>query len=554
MGGRGVAGLYFQWFAVSIFGIALSVPGGFPGSGLARAEATVLLEGSQAAAAPAAGSGTLSEADRTAQGGAEEQLARSYSVYTNAGVRRKDYLRAYLEITAVLGISAAYYYGTLGPPKDYEFQSFEEGLEGRFITGDAYRLDINSWETNVGHTIAGAGYYLMARSNNLSLGESLATAIGSSTIWELFGELQDEFSINDAVMTPFGGFAIGETLFQMGEFFQHSSDNIPNRTLGTLFNPVIAVHRWLDNDVPKEPRNVDKFGFTTDAWHRFRIYLGGGEAWSGETGKERAETRMGLHFQVVTAEKYGKPGEASMFYTDGVFNELSFNAGLDGGDDVDAQMLMKTAFMGYYRQNISGDAGSRNLEGNSLFIGLSSAFEYYGHTFPGMHRDDKQAVCDLLGLSLMTDYYHTGFHLRTTIDAYPSFSMVKPAAGDFYDYGHSLRGVQWVYQLGEYYYALGATAAGKVEMDYGPFSLEGQVRYHYFNSINGLDRCQNRVTNDLDFEDSRLWLQMVLYYSLPIDNWRLALNAERIMRWSSIESCSWDVNETRVFGSLVFEF
>jgi hypothetical protein len=132
--------------------------------------------------------------------------------------------------------------------------------------------------------------------------------------------------------------------------------------------------------------------------------------------------------------------------------------------------------------------------------------------------------------------------------------MVKPAAGDLYDSSHSLVGVQRVYRLESYYYALGATAAGKVEMDYGPFSLEGQVRYYYFNSINGLDRTQEIVTNDLNFVDKRLWLQVALYYSLPIENWRVALNAERTVRWTKVETNSWDLNETRVSGNVVFEF
>jgi hypothetical protein len=264
----------------------------------------------------------IQEADSEAKRAPEQ----AHSVYTNAGAQEKAYLRATLEILTFFGISAGYYYGTLGERKWYEYEIPGDSLKQRFITGDAIRLDNNAWNSNVGHVAAGTGYYLLARSNDLSLGESVLITMGTSTVWEFLGELQDEVSINDAVMTPFGGFAIGETMYQLGEFFQHSSATIPNQALGFLFGPSTAIHRWWDNTTPKAPANVDKFGFTTDAWHRFRLYAGGGGSTSGDTDGLRSETEMGFDFEVVTAEKYGKPGEASVFYLDGVFNELAFKA------------------------------------------------------------------------------------------------------------------------------------------------------------------------------------------------------------------------------------
>ena len=189
---------------------------------------------------------------------------------------------------------------------------------------------------------------------------------------------------------------------------------------------------------------------------------------------------MGFDFEVVTAEKYGKPGEASVFYMDGVFNELAFKVAMDGTEIVDLRFFAKTAFLGHYQQNIGKDQASQHLEGHSLFLGLSSAFEYYAHEFSGMQDEDKQAICDLVGPSLVADYYHRGLHLRASVDVYPTFSMVKPAAADLYDQDHSLRGVKSVYRAEGYYYAVGMTAAGRMEADYGPFGLDGQIRYHTF--------------------------------------------------------------------------
>jgi hypothetical protein len=504
--------------------------------------------------------GQASEAGPKGDGGRRPASEQSTSIYTNSEPLHQAYLRAAIEISAFLGISAAYYYETLGDRKDYEFGIGADSLYHRFVTGDAILLDNNPWDSNVGHVAAGTGYYLLARTNDLSLFGSFFASLGASTIWEFFGELQDEVSINDAVMTPFGGFAIGEAYYQLGEFFQHSSDTIPNRALGFLFGPSAVFHRWLDNTTPKPPANVDKFGFTTDAWHRFRLFAGYGGSYSHDTDRSRSETEMGFDFEVSNVEKYGKPGEASTFYKDGAFNELAFQAAMDGSDVVDFRFMAKTVFLGHYEQNVSRNEVSQALEGYSLFYGLSSAFEYYSHTFSEMEQDDKQTVCDLLGPALIADYYHGGFHLRAAVDVYPTFSMVQPAAGDVYSGSHSLAGVKSVFGFEQYYYALGVAGGGRVEADYGPWGIEGQVRYHYFNSIEGLDRWQEKhgvygpVDSDINLEDQRLWLNLALYYKLPIDCLKLALNVENIYRSSEIADFSLYMDETRFLGRLIFEF
>lgn len=487
-------------------------------------------------------------------GGEKITASQAYSIYSNENPQHKNHLRASLEILGFLGISTGYYWGTLGERKWYEYKVDLDNLKDRFITGDAIRFDNNPWDTNVGHIAAGAGYYLLARSNDLSLPESFLYAGVASTAWEFFVELRDEVSINDAIMTPLGGFAIGETMYQLGEFFQHSSDTIPNQTLGFLFGPSTAIHRWLDNTRPKPPANVDRFGLTTDPWHRFRLFAGGGVSQVHDTDKQRTESAMGFDFEVVTAEKYRKPGEASIFYTDGVFNELAFKVALADTEMVDLQFFSKTAFLGYYQQQIVKDEDSQTLGGYSLFIGASSAFEYYAHEFAGIGEADKQVICDLIGPSLVVDYFYRGFHMRAGVDAYPAFSMVKPAAVEAYEQDHIIQRTGSVFQAERYYYAFGMTAAGKLEMDYGPYGIEGRIRYHYFDSIEGRNPLQQRGPDDIELKDQRLWMQVSCYYALPIENLKLALDIERLYRWSNIDDFSSDQEETRFVAKVVFEF
>jgi hypothetical protein len=482
------------------------------------------------------------------------KAAETSSIYTNDVPLRKAYLRGSLEILTFLGVSEAYYLGTYTSPEWYDFKTIEDSLEARFITGKAYRLDPNSFDMNTGHVAAGTSFYLIARSNGMDLPQSWLATAGASTLWELFGEYHDEFSINDAIMTPFAGFSTGETMYQLGEFFQHSAPTITNRTLGILFDPLAAANRWMDDTQPQPPSRVDEFGFTTDAWHRFRVYAGGGGDFSGGGG-QKAVAEAGLDFEVVTAEKYGKPGEVCVFDINGMFNELSFEQAYSGSDLLDTRFVAKTAFLGQYRQNILQDAATQDQEGYGLFLGLGSAFEYYGQMFEGVSREDRLAIVDLVGPTLIADYYHCGVHVRTSLDAYPTFSMVQPAVGELYDLNHSLAGTQSVYRARGYYYALGVGAGLKTEVDYGPFDLEGLVQYDYFSSIQGLDRVQENVTNELDFQDQRLWLQLILYSKLPCDNLKLGVGAERLFRWSDISpDFSSNLNDTRYFARIVYQF
>lgn len=498
--------------------------------------------------------GAPASAKGKGESGAQEAVEPAPLIYSNSHPLHPNYLRTTAELAAFFAIGEGWYYGTLENPKWYWYDDIIDGLRARFVTGDAYCLDVNAWDTNMGHVFAGTGYYLLARSNDLSLESSLLFTFGTSFAWEMFGEPREEFSINDTIMTPSSGLAIGEVMYQFGEFFQHSDPTIPNRALGFLFGPSTVIHRWLDSDIPKPPASVDKFSFTTDAWHRFRLYAGGGGDYSHDTDKSSAKAVTGFDMEVVTAEKYGKPGEASLFYNGGTFNEMAFDVTLDGSGMPDLRFLAQTAFFGHYQQNISKPEGSANLEGSSRFLGLSTAFEYYANKFSGYRRDDREAVCDLVGPTLISDYYHGGLHMRTAVDLYPTFSMVQPAAGGHYDQTHSIQGVTGIYQEQGYYYALGLSAGGKTELDYGPFGLEGLIRYHYFSGIEGIDRMQARVTHDLDFEDQRLWLQLTFYCALPVDHLKLALDAGKIYRWSDIDAFSSSIDETRYFARLVYEF
>lgn len=173
-------------------------------------------------------------------------------------------LRAILELETVLLLGWVYYLTTADLPRqfdvDYRWDTFR-----RKISGQSFAFDTNHFGTNfVGHPLGGAGYYLSARSNGVGTLGSSAAAFAGSALWELFGEVREEISMNDTVTTPSAGIAIGETTFQVARFFDRSEDTFVHRSLGLLLGPFTTFNDAIDGS---KPQRVNA-GYPDDVWHR----------------------------------------------------------------------------------------------------------------------------------------------------------------------------------------------------------------------------------------------------------------------------------------------
>lgn len=100
--------------------------------------------------------------------------------------------------------------GVRMPVHVWEKLSFQSGT---------WVFDADDFGTNmVGHPTAGTVYYLIARGNRVSIPEAFAWSFGASLAWELV-EFKEAVSINDVVMTPVGGLALGEAFSQLSAWF-----------------------------------------------------------------------------------------------------------------------------------------------------------------------------------------------------------------------------------------------------------------------------------------------------------------------------------------------
>ena len=177
-------------------------------------------------------------------------------------------LRATLELGGVLVLGFAWYATTSTDivhqwDVNYDFATFR-----RKLTGQAFGADTNKFGTNfIGHPLGGTGYYLSARSNQLTILQSFGYSLAGSLLWELFGEVSEVVSLNDSLVTPVAGLAIGESTTQLGAFFDRSGPSSMNQTLGSVFGPFKSLNDALDGrELVRAPS-----GFPDDEWHRFEL-------------------------------------------------------------------------------------------------------------------------------------------------------------------------------------------------------------------------------------------------------------------------------------------
>lgn len=175
-------------------------------------------------------------------------------------------VRAFLELQAVF-LLGVIYYGSTGNSDSGFSVNYDWDVFRRKISGQSFNSDRNHFATNfIGHPLGGAGYYLSARSNGLGVLASSAVSFAGSFIWELFGEPKEEISMNDTIVTPLAGIAIGETTFGLAHFFNRSAPTWYNRALGVVLGPFTALNQRIDGSRPARM----PVGYPTNVWHDFR--------------------------------------------------------------------------------------------------------------------------------------------------------------------------------------------------------------------------------------------------------------------------------------------
>ncbi len=396
--------------------------------------------------------------------------------------------RAALESALGLGIGTAWYFLDEETNRvDWDNPELRER-----INGDAYRFDNNSFTINaIAHPMTGAGFYVLARTNNLGPGWSYANSFGFSLLWEIGIEFKEKFSINDQLVTPLAGMSVGEFAYKMGRYLNSVSE--PSGLQHALRWGLAlgeSGHRAWDGVVTEAPGAVDTRGYTTDLWHRF-------DAGYSVAFSDHESGIAPVHAYAFSGEFVGMPGYHGVGRAERWFYQLEFSR-LDlqvmtsaegSGLALDSEVIVA----GHYHHDHVPRRTAR-LDGFSSVVGLNVAYGYRASSARGF--DERYAPLSFPGLS--TKLWLAEGDLRVEARARANFDFTTMSALSYpiwADENGELRGKTVLRKQG-YFYGFGPSTAGKLSVSYRNLELHGSLLAASVHSTEGIDRSQEELEVD----------------------------------------------------------
>jgi hypothetical protein len=495
---------------------------------------------------------------------------------------KKRFGRAVLEGLGNFAYSTSSYWIRQDVMKeDWEYQFTWEDQKKRFLFIDGMRFDSNNFTFNWTHAGAGAIYYNYARANRLNPLESFLYSFGASYFWEFFIEFKEVVSINDVISTPMGGISIGESLFQLGRLFRSRKPTFLNKIARFFSNPILSLNEWLDR---KKYKN--QYAFDMDYWNDSRVFFGPRfDTYPGSAANSFLQ--LGLESQINLIPEYGQPGASSRAINHTAFTEFDIQGALNRKGLYEFSIFAKSVLFGYFKQNIhpakshpnslspnnrdnninrpDDDTAPGNHEayvGYSLFWGLATCFEGFRKDpiiaaevdFP--ERMDKFCIINLLGPTVDFSLFQKDLKVRLVADAYGDFSLIHSLAFKKYSQLNEFGQTKSTLENHGYYYALGITLSSMLQVNYSNLELKGIFKYHYFDSIEGLDRFQKDMADedDFDLKDQRWRYNISLGYRIPHTPVQLVLGTEHWDRKGRIGDFQQKSTENRSYFQIKYLF
>ncbi|MCL1058951.1 DUF3943 domain-containing protein [Shewanella gelidimarina] len=359
----------------------------------------------------------------------------------------KDWWGALAEITVVLVIGELLYKtGEESMKEDFDYEI--EGNTGRYfvdriVTTESWKLDDNEVGMNWGHAYAGALYHQAFRNYNFNYYESMLGNFLTSGIWEVFAEYKEVVSINDQIVTTFGGSVLGESFFQLSEMLDTKEGWVP-ATFAGVFNPSKTLRGWFSDDTANRfdrQQSTDQFDIYTGALY---------------STKDTADISTTTMLLGVKASIDSVQGQYDALSATPSLVELDMELGISA-EGIEDWQLSSSLFLGGYTQEVKPTTGSRESWGHNWFIGPSMGIEY--SSLGQEDEEDFFAAINVIGLSAGGEWQNADFNISVRGDIFGDFSMVKPfASKDYQASGGQFWGTKSVLWEGGYAYGLGHTA------------------------------------------------------------------------------------------------
>jgi hypothetical protein len=321
-------------------------------------------------------------------------------------------------------------------------------------------------------------YYQVARGNGLSFGASYTATFLASAFWEYGVEYVEVPSLNDLVMTPVAGMAIGESSFRLGRLFAASRPS-PGNLLGQLaFSPVATLNDILAGRSPYHPGPL-KSEVSRGMYHRLALGLGAQTVDLG-AAVYRQEAAFSLDGVVVAHPSYRRPGRQITAVRPGEWTRMS--GGLQLGPDgvpVGYAFHSSTVLMGRYLRRVAerapGTSRRQAPPGGGLLMALASSFDYEGRDLPGGW--ERLAQAGLLGPAAEFTADRNDVGVRVAVSGQYSLGLMRsPSYAAYGPLGNQV-----------YYHAHGLVAGGALALRLGRVDLGMDTDLRLLRALKGQD-------------------------------------------------------------------
>lgn len=400
------------------------------------------------------------------------------------------YLLVAGETALVIGLGAAWYWNDIELQRpDWVLGWDTESWDTKLTSFDAVRFDSNAFHINAfGHAGQAVLHYHVGRGNGLGLAGATALNVATTVAWEYLVEFREYVSLNDLIVNSMAGPALGEPLWQIGDYFRSGPKTGFNEAFAAFFQPIDEIEHRV---------NGRKWRESARPWHRFRI--------AGGTTTTDAETTALVDIDLEVAS-FDRSGARSGWTPAGGWSRLAggvrFTDGVAGG-----HLYSRTSYGGYQSRAVVEDG-----VGRTAFVGFGTGVTFESNDL-GMETD-QLAAYHLLGPQF-------DLHLRTKeLDV----RFQSAAYGDL--------GLVHAYALGTmppidpeppfespltghgYYYGLGATAWTRLLVEWRGWHADVEAHAHQLFSIDGRNNGRGEPEPPKDLEDGRIYGQVQLGYSV----------------------------------------
>jgi hypothetical protein len=482
------------------------------------------------------------------------------SASINKSKSQKKTGRALLESFAFMAVSAGLYWWRWGLwAEDWQYSFSWEDQRNRFFTLEATKFDSNSFMTNFSHGPNGAIFYNFARTNHLTVSESWFFAISTSLFWEYLVEYKEIVSINDNLFNSFLGFSMGEPLFQLGKYLSYREETVC-KVLAAIVNPVLALNNWLSGNNRFRDNNLLSRS-RLESHLLFGVIHG--EFSGTDPGYNHFNT--GIRSSLISIPDYSVPGETHMKLKGPFFSEIFADMNIGPKYIEEFNIITKATLFGYFKKNLKENRD--RLEGFQFYLALGSAFDMFRKTSKAPYDtitsgsstsehiavtrptdfSDKMAIINTLGPMIEFSLFKGRTIFTLNIEAYFDFALVNSIALSSYSVENQLYSIKSTLSKYGYYYALGFTTLVSMKVRRGNLNLDSLIKYHQFDSIDGLDRFQDSIVDDFNLIDSRLLFQISLGYRIPQTYVTLLLSYQSIDREGTIKDIHHQEIEKKIF-------